>query len=376
MLRSLVGSEMCIRDRSTGGHGFNDMVMAVEPTQLYDRLFDLLDADNCGTLSLDEIGMIFGNPRIRYQFFCELDMDSNCVVDRTEWHIHFERMAERKGAKAPVTAVSAWLRHVEHALAERVGADGELTQDLKSDIKRVTLEFEEWADENHAQKFWNPNQPAAYSWMTPVLEAIVANQAQSLGAKTEDDVGVTPLFAVAGACPSKGMMATPMQAIVYFLSPDDSVRFWWVKPLSTDGTKLSRRSLIATPKGKFKNIAGKAAAGAYTPLANFFQHGGGECAGLSFSIEMVNGSARAVIQKGDCRMWLSLVWQEEWTTSVMARKKFLKGKIVYQRDCNDECFFVRQYEIIGDALEIVDEEEGPFGPRVIPGNVVKHLAKP
>ena len=59
----------------------------------------------------------------------------------------------------------------------------------------------------------------------------------------------------------------------------------------------------------------------------------------------------------------------------MSSKKYLKGKIAYQSHPEDPAFFVRQYEIKGDDIAIGDLEEGPFGPSVIPSDIVKQLTK-
>ena len=72
-------------------------------------------------------------------------------------------------------------------------------------------------------------------------------------------------------------------------------------------------------------------------------------------------------------MWIYFIWQEEWSTSLLSTKKFLKGKIVYQRDPEEPAFYVRQYEIKGEELRIGELEEGPFGPGVMPSDVVKQL---
>jgi hypothetical protein len=64
--------------------------------------------------------------------------------------------------------------------------------------------------------------------MSQLFESICGNKAHELDAKVEDGKAATPLFVVAGACPSSGFaMTTPMQAIAYFRIRG-GLRFWCV----------------------------------------------------------------------------------------------------------------------------------------------------
>ena len=73
--------------------------------------------------------------------------------------------------------------------------------------------------------FWNSNSPKDYEWLEAGLEAIVCQFGDQIGAMDEDGNLAVPLFAVAGACPSSGLLAAPMQAIMYFKCGDE-IRFW------------------------------------------------------------------------------------------------------------------------------------------------------
>lgn len=244
---------------------------------------------------------------------------------------------------------------------------------LKKDITRIAKEFSSWSSVGlkFAHKV-NPNRPAQYQWLSKVLSAIVTNGAHQLGAKNEQGQRAVPLFAIAGACPSKGLMSTPMQAVLYFLC-DKTVRFWWVKPVAGKPDQMGSKYLTATAKGKYKNLPGQLAKGVYGPLAKLFERGKPK-GGIKFGLErLASGATRAVITKGKVQMWVYLVWQEEWDSSIISFDNFLRGKLVYQHSVSEECFYVRQFVIRGDSLSMLDNEEGPFGPGVIPSDIVKQV---
>jgi len=73
------------------------------------------------------------------------------------------------------------------------------------------------------------------------------------------------------------------------------------------------------------------------------------------------------------RLYVHVLWQEDWSTNPFARDPFVKGKVVYQKLVAGAEFFARQYEIHGaGALSISDFEEGPFFTP-LPGDDVKKL---
>jgi len=218
------------------------------------------------------------------------------------------------------------------------------------------------------QKKANKNRPSNYVWLQEAFEAICRNSAHTLGAKVEDGTDATPLFVVAGACPSGGMFGTPMQAMMYFHCSPASVRFWWVKPEAKKSSSFGAQFLQAHTKGPHKNLAGSSASKVYRPLATFFEKG--ECNGMKFVLELIDGCMRACIRMGEHELWLYLVWQEAWS-SIMASTKFIKGNLVYQRDPTEQLFYFRSYSISGDSLTIGDVAHGPFAPGVVPSNVVQ-----
>ena len=46
------------------------------------------------------------------------------------------------------------------------------------------------------------------------------------------------------------------------------------------------------------------------------------------------------------------VWQEAWTSSPFARSRFIRGKLVYQRDPSASTFFARPYEYRDGLLTV------------------------
>lgn len=251
------------------------------------------------------------------------------------------------------------------ALIGLVGLFG-LLQPLLSEPRRS-----EWPKWQAPAKVTNPNRPAEYGWLVEAFEAICGNTANRLGAKTEDQVPATPLFVVAGACPTRALVgSTPMQAVMYFQCAE-AIRFWWVKPDPDQGhSKLGKVFLTAQTNGEHKNLAGKSASKAYQPLVKFFEEG--SCGELQFRVEEVDGCLRACIIVGSQQLWLYCVWQEEWSR-MLAKTKFIKGSLAYQRNPHEQQFYMRCYDITDEKLTIEPQsgEKGPFGPEVLPSDVIK-----
>jgi len=72
------------------------------------------------------------------------------------------------------------------------------------------------------------------------------------------------------------------------------------------------------------------------------------------------------------KVFLHLVWQEDWTSNLFARSKYIKGKIVYQKDPQALQFFPRRYSIVDGIMTIALTEDLPF-ESVLPGNDIKVL---
>lgn len=136
------------------------------------------------------------------------------------------------------------------------------------------------------------------------------------------------------------------------------VGFWWIKPQANNPAQLERQTLDFHDEGPFKNAAGKARA-VYEPLASKFN---GEVDG-DFTFGVDGSSGRAFIDETDghgvkTRLFLYFVWQESWS-SVMSSKKFMTGKLFYQKGAENK-IFARQYTSADGHLYILEpstEEE-------------------
>jgi len=186
-----------------------------------------------------------------------------------------------------------------------------------------------------------------------VLSLISLNTAPVVSDLATHAVG-TPLFVMAGACPSvfAGMQAVLFTAMYPAGSaaatslmrgagtdvPDaqPQVDFWWLKPQVSDASVLEEETLQRHAKGVHKNDPG-ASKKVYQPIASLFSTGGASADGnLRFGMLprlASNGRARAYI---DCvlsgrRYVLCWVWLEDWSSPVSFGKKYMKGKLIYQR---------------------------------------------
>ena len=103
---------------------------------------------------------------------------------------------------------------------------------------------------------------------------------------------------------------------------------------------------------------------------------GGEQNGLTFSVERPEsgGAARAKIEcaASGCAYYVHLIWQEDFTTNVFSRSKFIKGQIVYQRSAGDGAYFARPYKIEDGAVHVPPgPEHERAAPSVLPGDALK-----
>jgi len=228
----------------------------------------------------------------------------------------------------------------------------------------------------------NPNRPIDYLWLQETLEFIVRNDAAELGCT---DLAINkayyPIFLVAGGCPN---MFCGMQAVVYCASSNGNVDFWWVKPDKTNplGNTIERQTLNRHGKGHHKNDPGRSKP-FYKPLADLFS-GEEKCpvTGLRYKVEKVSGTTskkptmRAFIEREEGgkveRLYIFLAWQEDWTSNPFARTKFIKGKIMYQKDPEAAVYFARQYYIANNQLTLSAREE-TLAPSVLPGDEIKEL---
>lgn len=253
------------------------------------------------------------------------------------------------------------------------------TQSLKAALNRM-LPSKSHSTEDSLQrsKFWNTNLPSDYRWLEVVLWDLAKNQASSL--TCSDMVSgrqFIPLFLVLGACPNT---FCGMQAVMYSSSANNNseIDFWWVKPTKSDSSRLEGSTLCKHSKGQHKNDPGRSKS-FYKPLADLFQGEGSYMNGVRFSIgHGTNGlkAPRACIEQviggKPTKHWLTMVWQEEWTSSPFAFSKYIKGKLVYQRDVESMEFYTKAYCIQNGTMTLSETEDPPFHVPV-PGIEVKFL---
>lgn len=226
----------------------------------------------------------------------------------------------------------------------------------------------------------NANLPCDYKWLEGALSALSQNEAASLGCQDiTTGKAFEPIFFIVGSCPN---MFCGMQAVMFCVAQDGEVDFWWVKPArGGDDSTLEVNTLNRHAKGPHKNDPGRSKP-FYKPLADLFHEGGQSKDGFIFGVEkLVVGANRAFIQQESdadgqpgCRWFLTMVWQEDWTTNPFARSKCIEGKIVYQKHLKAEApeFFTRQYCIMNTSMSFSDYEECASST-VLPGLEVKNL---
>lgn len=229
-------------------------------------------------------------------------------------------------------------------------------------------------------QFWNTNFPQDYAWLEPAIWSIAKNL--SRGMKCKDLVSgqaYLPLFFVLGACPNA---FCGMQAVMYCSSAANSldIDFWRVKPQKDDAHCIETETLCRQAKGPHKNDPGRSKP-FYKPIADLFTQQASMNA-LSFGIEDVDdgsgGTApRALIHHGAAgskvdKHYLTMVWQEEWTQNPFSCHKYIKGKIVYQKDPEELEFFTKAYTILDGKMMLSEIEDSGF-PSPLPGEDVKYL---
>mmetsp|Transcript_83739 Transcript_83739/g.186960 ORF Transcript_83739/g.186960 Transcript_83739/m.186960 type:complete len:458 (-) Transcript_83739:193-1566(-) len=266
------------------------------------------------------------------------------------------------------------------------------TEDMKrrkSSRIGALLSTSRWAKQDTAQlraaagsstvprprNYTNSNMPQDYRWLESVLESIVKNKAAALGCKDlSNGKAFLPVFFVLGACPN---MFCGMQAVMYSVGTDGEVDFWWVKPGKSDAATghvgVEENTLNRHAKGPYKNDPGRSKP-FYKPLADLFKQE--QVVGdVRFGIEQAasGAGARAFLEQASGgRQYMHLVWQEDWTSNPFSRSKYIKGKIVYQKDPEALKFYARQYAILNGSITVSNEEEPPF-LSLLPPEDVKDL---
>jgi len=131
------------------------------------------------------------------------------------------------------------------------------------------------------------------------------------------------------------------------------VSFWWIKPLPSDPHTLDPLTLPCNSSGPNKNTPGRSHA-VYEPLAALFRDASASSE-LRFGLERSAGGAwRATMRNSEQlgARYLLLVWQEAWTSNPFALKKFIKGKLLYQKDGIVDQLYACPYRIDDDAVTV------------------------
>lgn len=126
--------------------------------------------------------------------------------------------------------------------------------------------------------------------------------------------------------------------------PGPPVDFWWLKPSESDPSALEEATLHRHAKGIYKNDPG-ASRKVYGPIAALFASAATSSDGLlRFGVVTAAAGAAAAGGNGDgrprayiecvtsgVRYYLCWVWLEDWSSPVSFGKKFMKGKLIYQK---------------------------------------------
>eukprot|EP00928_Gymnodinium_smaydae_P080502 TRINITY_DN64188_c0_g1_i1.p1 TRINITY_DN64188_c0_g1~~TRINITY_DN64188_c0_g1_i1.p1 ORF type:complete len:357 (+),score=21.41 TRINITY_DN64188_c0_g1_i1:89-1159(+) len=226
----------------------------------------------------------------------------------------------------------------------------------------------------------NMNRPGDYVWLEEALAALAQNKGSFLRcADTATSMSFTPLFFMVGACPNT---FCGMQAVMFCVGADGCINFWWVKPRVDARCKLDHATLNLHRSGPCKNDPGRSRA-FLEPLAKLFC-AGRPVNGWQFGIEMASFGTGAIAPRAflqpehvdvhvQHRLYLHLIWQEDWTSNPFSRSRFIRGKLVYQKCLCSSEYFSRQFEIVDEKLAISCDEE-PLSMRgVLPDSQIKTL---
>lgn len=223
----------------------------------------------------------------------------------------------------------------------------------------------------------NINRPVDYAWLEGTLDKLARNEGASLGCKdTSTGKVFFPIFVLAGSCPNTWC---GMQAVLYCVSSDNDVDFWWVKPEKSGGgksTSIEKNTLSRQAKGPHKNDPGRSKS-FLKPLADLFQNGQKLADGTRFGIERTGSEStgkamRAFIEHQSEKSHMVLIWQEDWGNNPFTGRSYIKGKMMYQKDLNPSEFHSRPYAIVNNDLKVSVHEDPPW-EGVIPGDHIKEL---
>mmetsp|Transcript_11227 Transcript_11227/g.20494 ORF Transcript_11227/g.20494 Transcript_11227/m.20494 type:complete len:379 (+) Transcript_11227:119-1255(+) len=229
----------------------------------------------------------------------------------------------------------------------------------------------------------NSNRVSHFRWCEKLLQRITAGAASDMATGPAGRAS-TPLFVVAGTCPTGfcGMQAVMFSHVKTPGKDAGFVDFWWIKPSSADASALEPKTLNLNASGPYRNVPGKSRS-IYAPLAEKFKvDDGGDF------IFGVDTQGRAYIEEdlggSRSRMLIYLVWQEAWS-SMMSKSKFIRGKICYQKSkpghsaaggkrCTRRGFFSREYQIRDGQLSIAPKSEEEEWPALLPPDAFQEMS--
>lgn len=220
--------------------------------------------------------------------------------------------------------------------------------------------------------YWNSNRPTQYAWLEEVIEPVVQCRNSTKCHRIDEGDCLTPMIVIVGACPNA---FCGMQAIL-LCARDGEVDFWWIKPQASNPSQLERATLDLHSTGPHTNSPGNSRA-VYQPLADMFKLGY-KSPQVTFGVTLVGGCARAFIDYGgpisSDRLWVYMFWQEKWQTNVFSSRKFVEGKIVYQKTPNEMRFYSRTFQLIAPRnISISEHEDKYWRWPPLPDDAIKDL---
>eukprot|EP00929_Paragymnodinium_shiwhaense_P036389 TRINITY_DN19510_c0_g2_i2.p1 TRINITY_DN19510_c0_g2~~TRINITY_DN19510_c0_g2_i2.p1 ORF type:complete len:544 (-),score=144.27 TRINITY_DN19510_c0_g2_i2:173-1804(-) len=226
----------------------------------------------------------------------------------------------------------------------------------------------------------NFNAPGDYSWLSDVLRSLATNDAPKLGCINVDSgARHTPILFVLGSCPNT---FCGMQAVMFCADAQSTLDFWWVKPSKDNAQTLEKKTLSRHSKGPHKNDPGRSKP-FYQPLADLFQERS-IVKGWRFGTKKTTSESgaeaiRAFIQHEAAgpqadKLYLVMLWQEDWTSNPFSRRKYIKGKLIYHKKMDPTpTFYSRQYEIHDGLAHIANFEDIETLSQMMPPSSIKNL---
>jgi len=185
-----------------------------------------------------------------------------------------------------------------------------------------------------------------------------------------------PVFLMMGGCPNK---MCGMQVRMFVTDDRGHVDFWWVKPQKSNPSNLDEETLKLHGQGRHKNNPGISKP-FYQSLADLFKQGsiigdwrfGLDVVGVGSGVSTWRAFIEHVTKNPAEKLYVYFLWEEDWTSDPFAPSKYIRGKIVYQKDLKYPVFYSRQYEI-HDGKAIISNYEEPSTKSVIPDDDLKGL---